>query len=209
MPTSFRPPQTLRKRPSQVRSTLTVDAVLEATVQVLAREGYARTTTTRVAERAGVSVGSIYQYFPNRAALMVELVRRHLTRVSDAVATAVAARLAAPLPEVCAALVDALLAAKRAGLAETRLLQPAFADLQIAPVVSEVLQAGVRELAGVLQQRPDFAGRDAALFAHLLIHAVSAPLHEWVMQAPDRLDDPAIVVALKQLATGYAREVVR
>jgi AcrR family transcriptional regulator len=62
-----------RKRPKQVRSTELVAAILEAAAQVLAKEGAPRFTTARVAERAGVSVGSVYQYFPNKAAILFRL----------------------------------------------------------------------------------------------------------------------------------------
>jgi len=62
-----------RKQPQQARSTELVAAILEAAVQVLAREGAARFTTARVAERAGVSIGSVYQYFPNKAAILFRL----------------------------------------------------------------------------------------------------------------------------------------
>jgi AcrR family transcriptional regulator len=62
-----------RKRPKQARSTELVAAVLEAAAQVLAKEGAPRFTTARVAERAGVSVGSVYQYFPNKAAILFRL----------------------------------------------------------------------------------------------------------------------------------------
>jgi len=62
-----------RKLPQQARSTELVAAILEAAVQVLAKEGVHRFTTARVAEKAGVSVGSIYQYFPNKAAILFRL----------------------------------------------------------------------------------------------------------------------------------------
>ena len=62
-----------RKQPKQTRATELVTAILEAAVQVLASEGAQRFTTTRVAEKAGVSVGSLYQYFPNKAALLFRL----------------------------------------------------------------------------------------------------------------------------------------
>ena len=62
-----------RKQPRQARSTELVAAILEAAVQVLAKEGAQRFTTARVAEKAGVSVGSIYQYFPNKAAILFRL----------------------------------------------------------------------------------------------------------------------------------------
>ncbi|QGZ41409.1 TetR family transcriptional regulator [Pseudoduganella flava] len=68
-----RPQIASRKAPKQARSNDLVAAILEAAVQVLAAEGAQRFTTTRVAERAGVSVGSVYQYFPNKAAILFRL----------------------------------------------------------------------------------------------------------------------------------------
>ena len=62
-----------RKQPRQARSAELVETILEAAVQVLAKEGASRFTTARVAERAGVSVGSLYQYFPNKAAILFRL----------------------------------------------------------------------------------------------------------------------------------------
>jgi AcrR family transcriptional regulator len=62
-----------RKQPKQARSTELVAAILQAAVQVLAKEGAHRFTTARVAEKAGVSVGSVYQYFPNKAAILFRL----------------------------------------------------------------------------------------------------------------------------------------
>jgi len=62
-----------RRKPKQARSNDLVSAILQAAIQVLAKEGARRFTTTRVAERAGVSVGSIYQYFPNKASILFRL----------------------------------------------------------------------------------------------------------------------------------------
>lgn len=73
MPSRKPPKLSTRKQPQQARSNGLVSAVLEAAVQVLAKEGAARFTTARVAEKAGVSVGSIYQYFPNKAAILFRL----------------------------------------------------------------------------------------------------------------------------------------
>lgn len=73
MTTRRRPQITSRKKPQQARSTELVAAILEAATQILAEEGVTRFTTARVAEKAGVSVGSIYQYFPNKASILFRL----------------------------------------------------------------------------------------------------------------------------------------
>lgn len=71
-----------RKQPQQSRSRATVEKILAAGTQVLVEEGLAA-TTDRIASRAGVSVGSLYQYFPNKGALALELARRHMTESAD------------------------------------------------------------------------------------------------------------------------------
>jgi AcrR family transcriptional regulator len=70
-----------RKSPVQARSAATVAALHSAAIQVLTRDGLSRCTTTRIAERAGISVGSIYQYYPNRDALLAAALEGHLERV--------------------------------------------------------------------------------------------------------------------------------
>jgi Bacterial regulatory proteins, tetR family len=80
-----RAPLELRKRPIQTRSAVTVDAISEATIQVLLSVGPDQLTTTRVAERARVSVGTPYQYFPNKHSLLFSVLKQHLDHVADAV----------------------------------------------------------------------------------------------------------------------------
>ena len=74
-----------RKRPVQARSEATVAAIFEASIQVLLSVGYRKLTTSRVAERAGVSVGTLYQYFPNRQALMSAVLERYLGEMSASI----------------------------------------------------------------------------------------------------------------------------
>lgn len=74
-----------RKLPHQKRSTATVDAILEATIQVLLSVGASRLTTTRVADRAGVSVGTMYQYFPQKRALLYAVLQKHLETIAGEV----------------------------------------------------------------------------------------------------------------------------
>ncbi|MFY3648570.1 TetR family transcriptional regulator [Achromobacter xylosoxidans] len=72
-----------RKQPQQARSAELVAAILQAGAQVLAKEGAARFTTARVAEKAGVSIGSLYQYFPNKAAILYRLQTQEWQQTSD------------------------------------------------------------------------------------------------------------------------------
>jgi len=67
-----------RKKPRQIRSNVTVDAILESATRIFQRDGFARATTNRIAEYAGVSIGSLYQYFPNKVSLLQSLHDRRM-----------------------------------------------------------------------------------------------------------------------------------
>jgi AcrR family transcriptional regulator len=71
-----------RKLPQQDRSRITVEAILEATTQILTEEGYDKANTNRIAERAGISIGSLYQYFPNKESLMAALMEQHSNEIA-------------------------------------------------------------------------------------------------------------------------------
>ena len=111
-----------RKTPRQARSVVTVDAVFEATLQVLLNDGPRRLTTTRVAERAGVSVGTIYQYYPNKESLLYAVLQRHLDHVAQAVEAASRQQRGQPLDAMIEALVAAFVEAKTARMDESRAL---------------------------------------------------------------------------------------
>ncbi len=85
-----------RKQPQQARSAELVSAILTAAIQVLAQEGAARFTTARVAERAGVSVGSLYQYFPNKAAILFRLQSDEWRQITDMLSRILADREKTP-----------------------------------------------------------------------------------------------------------------
>ena len=80
---AVRSPKPLRRRAKQSRSIVTVDAILEASIRVLLAKGYAQATTNAIAERAGVSVGTLYQYFDDKDDIFEELFRRDATRMID------------------------------------------------------------------------------------------------------------------------------
>lgn len=140
-----------RKSPSQRRSVDTVEAILEAAVRILRRHGYAGLTTRRVAEVAGVSVGSLYQYFPNRQAIVAEMVRR---RVAAFIATVEATDVSAAtdLRTAVVATMTAFLAEKRSSLWLSAVLQGAMGEVHGRQIVAERLRAAAPALAQRLSQ---------------------------------------------------------
>ena len=101
-----------RKTPIQARSTATVEAISEATIQVLLSHGAERLTTTRVAERAGVSVGSLYQYYPNKRSLLFAVLENHLNSVAARVEAACESACHKSLAEMTKEMVEAFVDAK-------------------------------------------------------------------------------------------------
>jgi AcrR family transcriptional regulator len=102
-PVAFEP----RKTPVQARATVTVEAISEATIQVLLSREAERLTTTRVADRAGVSVGTLYQYFPNKQSLLFAVLEDHLEKVTQAVEDACEHARQKPLTEMIKQTVEA------------------------------------------------------------------------------------------------------
>src|SRR3954466_3834736 len=80
-----KPPTKPRKQASQARSRATVDALVEATARILMKEGFDKASTNRIAEVAGVSVGSLYQYFPSKEALVAAVIERHSAEIMQTV----------------------------------------------------------------------------------------------------------------------------
>jgi AcrR family transcriptional regulator len=101
-----------RKTPIQARSTLTVGAISEATIQVLLSHGAERLTTTRVAQRAGVSVGTLYQYYPNKQSLLFAVLENHLNSVMARVEAVCESASHKPLAEMIREMVEAFVDAK-------------------------------------------------------------------------------------------------
>ena len=99
-----------RKFPRQARAKATADAIVEASTQLLLERGYERFTTARAAERAGVSVGSLYQYFPNKAALAAAVIDRCCDEFGVALERALEGRPRITLAECIGAIVDVILA---------------------------------------------------------------------------------------------------
>jgi AcrR family transcriptional regulator len=177
-----------------------VEAIVGATAHILKREGTAHVTTNRVAERAGVSIGSLYQYFSNKEALVAEVRRRYeetfrerMLTLSDAVATR-------PLPEAIAECVQVLIAVHREDVG----LHNAVSAAGIGDPERRLLH---RLAAGWLEARRDVVRRpDRALAAAVAVDAAEALVHGVALRAPERLEDEAFAAEVTDLLVRYLAE---
>ncbi|OPY96127.1 TetR family transcriptional regulator [Bradyrhizobium sacchari] len=140
-----------RKQPRQARSTELVAAILDAAVQVLAKEGAQRFTTARVAERAGVSVGSLYQYFPNKAAILFRLQSDEWRRTSDMLRGILADGAKAPLLRL-RALVHAFIRSECEEAAIRTALSDAAPLYRDAPEAQDARAAGKGTVAAFMRE---------------------------------------------------------
>jgi AcrR family transcriptional regulator len=97
-----------RRKPKQRRARQTVDAVLDAVLRLLKREGFDSLTTNRIAEVAGVSIGSVYQYFPDKRGIFIALHQRHIEQVDRLVQEKLLEHAASPLDMLLRAMIEAM-----------------------------------------------------------------------------------------------------
>ncbi len=151
------PPRHLsaRKKPRQARAEVTVDAIFEATIQVLLGEGIHRLTTTRVAERAGVSVGTMYQYFPHKQALLYALNERYLDRLAERVEMACLLSHHTPTRAMVEALVNEYWDAKTERAEVTRALYSSAVELDNQALIDAFAKRMDVATTAMLQSAPD------------------------------------------------------
>lgn len=102
-----------RRRPKQRRAQQTVEAILDAVVRILKREGAKAVNTNRIAEVAGVSIGSLYQYFPDKSAIFAALHQRHVEEIDRMVETTLVQNASASLDQLMRAMIEAMIDAHR------------------------------------------------------------------------------------------------
>ncbi len=193
-----------RKKPLQARSTVTVDAIVEATIRILRRDGWAACTTTRIATLAGVSVGSLYQYFPNRNAIAVEIVRQ---RTRSYLAAVIAADLsgAATPEEAMDAAIAAFVIEKRKGLDVSLALREALPEVQGRQAIIEE----ARRFVPALQDKLAAAGAGTADTMQLAVAIAAVEGAVWEMLAQDEaaIGRPEAIAALSRVfraAAGFS-----
>jgi AcrR family transcriptional regulator len=157
-----------RKSPVQARSAASVDAILEATIQVLLQVGKQRLTTTKVALRAGVSVGTLYQYFPNKSALLRAALERHLDQVTEAIELVCDQQKGQSLEQMATAFMTAFLAAKMRDVKASVALYAVSSDVDGAKVAREMGVRANRAVVAMLMTAKEQLTADPQLVAAML-----------------------------------------
>jgi len=172
-----------RKSPVQARSTASVDAILKATVQVLLKVGKEKLTTTRVAARAGVSVGTLYQYFPNKRALLRAALKLHVEEILAEVDKVCVAQRGRPVEQMVEALAVASLAVKLRDPKKGRALYAVSSDVEGAKIAADAEARAKDALVGLLKSAPEMLKTDLQLMATVL-QSVIAGMKRGLLQ-PD------------------------
>ena len=195
-----------RKSPVQARSNASVEAILDATLQVLLSVGKERLTTTRVAVRAGVSVGTLYQYFPNKSSLLAAALRRHLEQTRDAMREVIPTLEGAPVEEMMSRIAMAFLAAKmrepKIGVA----LYAVSADVDGMSVAREIgseLQVLVVALLKTAKERV----AEPECVASVLLGAIAGVSRRLVESKEPEAVFPDVKRELDAMVRGYAARV--
>lgn len=191
---------TPRKLPQQDRSKFTVDAILTATAHILTEEGYDKASTNHIAERAGISIGSLYQYFPNKESLIAALRDRHVSSMMEVIESKLRDLFDAPLQVVLPEIVKASIAAHA-----------------IDPTLHKVLHEQVPRLSGIeseacmtdllrtylAQQGDRIQPQNLDYIVFVLERTIEALTHAAVLERSDLLQDGQLEQEISQMLLSY------
>ncbi len=182
-----------------------MSAILEATIQVLLREGKEKLTTTLVAQRAGVSVGTLYQYFPNKSALLREVLRRHLSEVAEAVNRVCQEQRGARPEAMGKALVRGFLAAKLRDVKTSAALYSVGSDVDGMKIARQVGARSSRAIETMLESASEPLAVDAGTAATML-YGVLSGVGRTLVESPERVS-PGVREELEQMVCSYLRSL--
>jgi AcrR family transcriptional regulator len=206
----LRPPPRLsaRKSPLQERSQVTVDAILQGASQVLVKVGYERANTTLIAKAAGVSVGSLYQYYPNKDAVFSALLQRHLAETLTRMRDAVAATAHEPLERRIRKLVGALCAYKAENPRLHRVLKSELGRIDGAKPVRRLLEESHALVETTLRDHQrELPLADPARAAFLAVNAVEGIVAAALLELPEGLGAPGFAHELADAVVGMLRSM--
>lgn len=194
----------MRKSPQQARSREMVERIIAAGREVLVRDGYDAFSTNRVATAADVSPGSLYQYFPDKAAILDVVIDRYWTEVAESVAASLADRIGDFGPGMVRATADALLTALEADRAVLRVVAEEL-PIHRNRDRRAALERRVRELATTyLAARPAASRRPSpAVAAWVVVLAVENLALRWVLDQPAAVSREDLLDEMVALVGGY------
>jgi AcrR family transcriptional regulator len=204
-----RPRTDPRKEASQERSRATVDALIEATARILVREGFDQASTNRIAAVAGVSVGSLYQYFPGKEALVAAVIERHNREIMQAVRGELAQITARPLRQGVRELIAAAVKAHRVDPKLHRVLAEQIPRVGKLEKVASFNQANYALFRGYLERhRDEIRAVDLDLASFVCVTSIEALTHNAVLHHPEMLPDEAMEALIDEgarLVVGYLK----
>lgn len=191
-------PDTPRKAPRQPRARATVDAIVLAAAHILKTEGFARATTNRIAKRAGVSIGSLYQYFPNKQAIFTALKARHHDWFRGCIDAEVARVESLPLRPAIRSAVELSIALHAIDLPLHNVLTeehrvPPEADVAIRRMAEEKLA----------ENRDQLRPLEPEMASFVVVRTMQALIHDTAHEEPERLSDPHFADEVTELLVRY------
>jgi AcrR family transcriptional regulator len=177
----------VRRQPKQRRALQTVDAVLDAVIRILKREGLHALTTNRIAEVAGVSIGSLYQYFPDKSAIFEALHLRHIDQIDRIVQGKLVEHAASPLDELVRAMIEAMIDAHEPNPELHQLFMAEVAHGAGGRQEFAVRRHGAFLLAIAARSHELKKHRDPVKAAFIVTHMVESLSHGVVLRRPPGL----------------------
>ena len=206
---AHRPLTKPRKHASQERSRATVDALIEATARILVKEGFEGASTNRIAEEAGVSVGSLYQYYPSKEALVAAVIDRHNQEMMQIVRGALSEIASQPLEKAVRRLVTVAIEVHRIDTMLHRVLAeqiPRTGRLEEVEANNREIHALIR--AYLEDHRDELRRVDLDFAAFVCVTSIEALTHTAVLHRPEILSDALVgtlVDETTRLVVGYLR----
>ncbi len=194
-----------RKQPRQERAKATVDAILTAAAQVLIAYGYENATTARVAERAGVSIGSLYQYFPNKEALVAALIEHHADEIVETVQESLTQTRHETLEDGLRAFIHAAVTAHRIDPKLHKILHEQVPRVGRLGKALDTSRRVTEAIAEFLRRHKSEMNpkRDPAMTALVVETALEALAHKAVIERRDLLQGGGFEREMLSLVTRY------
>lgn len=200
-----RPLTNPRKQASQTRSRVMVDALVEATARILVCDGFDKASTNRIADVAGASIGSLYQYFPSKEALVAAVIDRHDSQIMRRVRTALSDIAAQPIERAVRSLVAVAVDAHRINPKLRRVLREQVPHIGRLENVEVLNREGYALFRGYLESRRDeLRVRDLDLAAFMCATSIETLTHTAVLyQTETPRDAEALVEETTRFISGY------